>query len=1084
MNLLLSALSQLKTARTQSGVPLDSVFTTDRLDLPLDFAPEGTRLKIQGTPSLNQIKTIVIGVRHAKDPDATPAPPELRNVELWVNELRVSGYDERTGWATTTNANVSLADLATLQGSFRRQTDGFGSLSSTLDERRQTDNTNWSARAELNLDALLPKQQGWSMPVTMQMQSSRTEPRFDPERGDVRVQEVKDQFDALPDSTIERQFGDQYPDQSVDQIQQTLQDSVEQATQTYSLQRTVTANLSKSGSDSWWMRKTIDGLSLNFSYLNRTGRSPQLSVDEKWSWQGSFDYQIDFGQARTVTPLGFLPEVPVLAALGDVAFNYVPTSLSFSGSANRGVTTTRDRPTRLTGSESRSQPVRIAKPFRENQNFSHNRNFGLQYDPFGFLSLNFRTNTRQTLNDVGGRTQQNLIFASDSPLGKRIFTDVDTSAFLTNPPSEVRQAFPDTSLRDLLGNSLFVEERLRTKSEGQVFRDLFFGDASPRTNSYGQQLSATLRLGITDRKALNWIDLQDISYQSSFDWQNGAKGSFEGASVQNSVTLRTGVSLKPNKVWERFGFFERMKKAQREDDREDESDASDEPPEEEGDREGDADGKDGSEENEDSEEGPSFSDLPLPNPVGLLRGLALTFMDIRDITVNYNGNRSTRSSNVGVLQRNEQGGVTGVSTSYSILDAIRGDGPSLGYRLGFSRSIDPQEKRVFPEGQTVLDNLTNRHRFEARTSLTPSSTFNIDLNWNVSWSNQPQIEFQRPRSGGFPQPGTPGQGANDGGIERFRQESGSGSASVWAFGSYRSFFENQLQKLQNNAESPGRSWASENLALTQSSVDADFRDAFLTGGGSIAGHGFVPFPMPGWTVRYSGLSDWPLVRGITENVSLNHGYSATYETSFNSNTRSGDTTSVPVVGQTFRRIEAGFTPQSTRIQEQYQPLVGIDITWPWDLQTSIEWSRSVTTALRGVDAVVERKTGELSGRVSYSKRGLQLPFFAQIQNRIQLSLTLSRSTSDERTYFLESALQEAAQADFNYDPQAALEGDNVEPRSTTRLTISPEISYSVSNRVTADLRLNYEKFSGENTSQPSFTNINGTFNLSVSISQN
>jgi len=1074
MNLLLSALSQLKTARTQSGVPFDSTFTTDRLDLPLDFAPEGTRLKIRGTPSLNRINTIVIGLRHAKDPDATPAPPVLRNIELWVNELRVSGFDERKGWATTTNANVKLADLATLQGSFRRQTDGFGSLSSTLDERRQADNTNWSARAELNLDALLPEQQGWRIPVTMQVQSSRTEPRFDPKRGDVRVQEVKDQFDALPDSTINRQFGDLYPqEQSPDAIRQTLKDSVEQASQTYNFQRTVTANLSKSGSDSWWMRKTVDALSLNFSYLNRTGRSPQLSVDEKWSWQGSFDYQIDFGKGRTVKPLGFLPDVPVLGSLGDVAFNYVPTSLSFSGSANRGVSTTRNRPTRRTGLETRDRPVRITKPFRENQNFSHRRNFSLQYDPFSVLSLNFRTNTRQTLNDVGGRTQQNLIFSSDSPLGGRTFTDVDTSAFLTNPPPEVREAFPDTSLRDLLGSSLFVEERLRTKSEGQVFRDLFFGDASPRTNSYGQQLSATLRIGkLTNRKGLNWIDLQDLSYQSSFDWQNGAKGSFEGASVQNSVTLRTGVSLKPNKVWERFGFFERMKQAQREAGREDESDSQDDDEDEEE--------KDG-----EKEGGPSLEDLPLPNPVGVLRRVALTFMDIRDFTINYNGDRSARSSNVGVLKRDEEGNPLNVNTSYSLLDAIRGDGPSLGYRLGFDRSIDPQEKRVFPEGQTVLDNLTNRHRFEARTSLTPSSAFNIDLNWSVSWSTQPQIEFQRPRSvPDFPQPGTPGQGADDSGIDRFEQESGSGSASVWAFGSYKSFFQKQLQKLRKNAASPDRYWESENLALTESSVASDFRDAFLTGGGSIAGHGFVPFPMPGWTVRYSGLSDWPLIESVTENVSLNHGYNATYETGFNSNTRSGDTTSVPVVGQSFRRIEAGFKPQSVRIQEQFQPLIGVDITWPWDLQTSIEWSQSVSTALRGVDAVVERKTGELSGRVSYSRRGLRIPFFARIENRIQLSLTLSRSVSDERTYFVESALQQAEQANFNFEPQAALQGDNVEPRSTTRLTISPEVSYSVSNRVTADFRLNYEKFSGENTSQPSFTNINGTFNLSVSISQN
>ncbi len=1077
MNLVLSALSQLKTARTQFGFPLDSTFTSNEVDLNVtEFAPDGTTLKIRGTPSLNQINTIAIGLRHAEE-----TPEELQNVELWVNELRVSGYDERNGWATTSSANVSLADLATLQGSFQRKTDGFGSLSSTLDERKQSDNTSWSARAEVNLDALLPKRQGWNIPVTMQVQSNLNEPRFDPQRGDVRVQEVQDQFDIIPTDTLRTRFGDQYSDQSPDQIRETLKDSVKRASQSYSLQRTVTANLSKSGSESWWMEKTVDASSLNFSYLTRTARSPQLVVDEKWRWSGSFDYQLNFGQARTVTPLGFFPDVPVLGGLGDIEFNYVPTSLSFSASADRGVTTKRDRPTRIQPSSENRQPPRIAKPFRENQNFSHNRTFSLQYDPFSFLSLGYDSNTQQTLNDLSGRTQQNLIFGEGSVVGRTELTDVDTSAFFRNPQSFID--LPDDvtadSLRDALGTTVFVEERLRTKSEGEVLRSVFLGDASPRTESYQQRFSSTLRLGITDRKWLNWVDLQDISYQASFNWQNGSKGSLQGASVQNNVTLRTGVSLKPNKVWERFGFFERMKQAQREaqqDTDDGRSGASSEP---EG-QSGDADSQ--SDEDEASGGGVSWDDVPLPSPVGVLRRLALTVMDIDDITINYNGKQSARSSNVGRPVRDTTAGrITDVNTSYSLLDALRGDGAPLGYRLGLQRSIDPESKRVFPEGQNVTDNLTNQHQFDARTALTPSSSLNIDLNWSVSWQNQPQIEFQRPRS----ENGPPANADNaPSSVERVRRESGNTSASIWAFGSYKAFFERQLATLESAAATPGQSLAERQVPLTKPSVTADFRDAYLTSGLTVGGHGFTPLPLPGWTVRYSGLSDWPLIKRVTENVSLNHGYNATYDTNFDSNSRAGDTTSVTAVGQTFQRVEADFKPQSAQIQAQFQPLIGVDITWPWDLQTSLQWNQSTTTALRGVDGVREKKTGEFSGRVSYSKRGLSLPFFPRIENRIRIEVSFTRSVSDERTYNLNSALQEAANANFDYDPADALKGDNVDLRKTTRLTVSPKISYSVSDRVTADFSLTYEKFSGNNTAQSSYTNVNGTFNLTVSFSQN
>jgi len=242
--------------------------------------------------------------------------------------------------------------------------------------------------------------------------------------------------------------------------------------------------------------------------------------------------------------------------------------------------------------------------------------------------------------------------------------------------------------------------------------------------------------------------------------------------------------------------------------------------------------------------------------------------------------------------------------------------------------------------------------------------------------------------------------------------------------------------------------------------------------------------MPGWTVRYSGLSNWPFIKQVTESVSLNHSYNAEYQTGFNSLATAGDSTTITVVGETFNYIEPEYEPQSIQIQEQYQPIIGIDITWPWELQTSLEWNRRITTALRGKN-VVERQTGELSGRLSFSKRGLSLPFFPRIQNRIRFSFTLSRSVSDEREYLVTQALQQARSELDSYDPTRATQGENVDILTkTTRLTMTPKISYSVSNRVTADFQLDFERFDVTQGQQTSYTNVNGTFNVSVSISQN
>ena len=1067
MNLVLERLNRLKLLRDQSGVATDEPFSSTREDVNLaldDFAPPETVLRVRGTPSLQNVQTIVVGVRHTGDP-TSGNPPVLRNFEVWLNELRVSGFDEEKGWAANANASLDLADFASVEGSFQRRTDGFGALSSTLSEREQSNSTSWNLRANLNLDSFLPEGQGWRIPVTMQVQSSRTDPRFDPNRGDVEVQSVVRQFDAVPDDTLEARYGDQYGEGlSAGQIRRRLKDSVRTAAETRSVRRTMTADISKQGSESWWLQKTVDGLSLSFSYLDQSQRNPQRQLNDRWSWTGDVQYQLSFGQPRTVNPFGFLPDVPVLGTLGDLSFNYVPRSLSFSASAERQARTTRSRPSSIQGT--RNRPYRVAFPLREQQQFDHRRNFSLQYDPFNFLSFSFDTNTRQNFDDAASRSRTNVIINGAESVRDTVLTGIGI-------PRDSTQNFFDNlgdyGLADRgitasdEGETVFFEDRLFRRSELDVFRDLLVGRVSPRTNSYQQRLSATLSMGWTDRPWLNWIDLQDVSYQSSFNWSNGPKGSLQGASVQNTLTVRTGVSLRPNRVWERFGFFEQLKEAQQESGRERPRDdrGSD-------DEEGETSGEDGDDEAAEGD-GLGWEDVPLPDPMGILRGMALMMLDINDFSVNYSGDWSARSSNVG----ERTAGGSDVDVHYRLFDAVRGDGPSVGYRLGLSRSIGAQDRVLLDQFQ-VADALSNTHRLEGRTALSPSQSFQIDLSWNVEWSTQTDATFPT------------GEG-NDGGstVDPFRTESGDNVASVWGFGSVVSLVEEQARRLSQG--SGGEALPAEEVPLTNASVSNDFRTAFLTGGGRLGAHGFAPFPLPGWNVRYSGLADWPLLGRVVESASLRHSYNAEYRSSYSTDTRAGEEEEASLSGQTFLNPE--FKVGSSRLSEQFQPLLGLSVTWPGNLETSVEWSTQTETYLRTANLKVEEvQTNQLSGSVSYRKQGLRIPVLGlgRLENQIRFSLTLSRSVNDERSYNLRGALIDVQEAGGSLDPGQVTDptNDYVQVRKqTTRIQVTPELTYRLSDRVTADLLLEYERFNGDNR-QPSYTRVNGGFNVRVSITQN
>src|SRR5699024_3432263 len=107
--------------------------------------PDNTRNKISiiGNPSLAEVKVIMIGVRNNTG--------DIKSGEVWVNELRMTDFDEKGGWAANANLNVALSDLGTVNVSGRMETAGFGALDQSLAERRMDDYSQYSVATSIEL---------------------------------------------------------------------------------------------------------------------------------------------------------------------------------------------------------------------------------------------------------------------------------------------------------------------------------------------------------------------------------------------------------------------------------------------------------------------------------------------------------------------------------------------------------------------------------------------------------------------------------------------------------------------------------------------------------------------------------------------------------------------------------------------------------------------------------------------------------------------------------------------------------------------------------------------------------------------
>ncbi|WP_228350288.1 cell surface protein SprA [Rhodocaloribacter litoris] len=1067
MNLVLGALNQLKVARDRLGVPTEEVFWNVRGDSLVApdvpdaeaFAPPGTRLAIRGNPSLGRINTIVIGLRNPADSTSNALEDILEDVTIWVNELRVSGYDEQNGWAALVNADVKLADFGRVKANFQTRTDGFGSLSSTLGERDQVDLTNWSLLTEVNADKLLPERYGWSIPVSLQIQSNRTRPRFSPTRGDVRLDEILAQIEERDD---------------LDPAQKALekQRAIE-AAETRSFTRSFTTRFGKQGSRSGLLRYTLDGLALTYAYSDTDARSPSLRLNDTWRWSSTLSYRLNVPRPKTVRPFWFLDELPLLGLLGDLRFNYLPQSLSASGTATRSFSQTQDRPREGDLLAEDALPEPVAFPLREQHAFTHSRNFQLQYNPFGFLNLSFDMSTNQSLNAVGVDTLFSVV-TRDSTGTVETFEGLNLDEALAQGLIEAED----------IGRNAFELARLRVRPADEVFAKFFKGADGVRTERHEQRFSATFRPQLSRSGVLSWINLQDVVYSAQFGWQNGPVGRNTGAAVSNQFDVRGGVTLRLQDFWRKFAFYRALEEAERQAQAEKErrrreaerrrAEQLKPKPETE---QGEAGQEDQAEEKEDDEGG--GLKVPLPDPVSLMRKLVLAVTGVRDLTLTYSGTRSARSSNVGRFNADS----TGVLSPWSLFDAFRGNGPSLGYRFGLERTL-PLENRLIDPTLQVADQFDNTNRIQGRTALNPSPSLQINLNWSVDWNQGRTLTYRRP-------PDDPGR------IEITETESGSNRASVWTFGaSYLDLFRRQLETYQRDlAHQPdpanpllGDEDGNGRVVLTNQSVAEDFRSAFTTGLGPLDDQGLLPFPMPGWNVNYSGLSKWPLLRSLTQSLTLRHGYSADYSADYRTNTLAAGGDSLGTFDLGTRRIQ--FTLPLTeagtiRINERFQPLIGLDISWKGRIQTNIAFNTSNAFSLSTSNfEVSQNETRELSVTASFQKTGLKIPLLGgkRLNNRISFSLTVSRSQTSNQRFLLRRALIDAATRGSEFVLEDALKDPNVSLITDhTRLVISPQISYQFSNRVSANFTLRYEQFDSKDSRQPSATNIQGNFNIRVNI---
>ena len=334
---------------------------------------------IVGNPNLGEVSMMMIGVRNK-------ASGGNRSAEVWVNELRLTDFDEDGGIGAVGNLLVNLSDFANVNISGRYESTGFGGIEQNINDRRLDDYYQVSMSTSVQLGKLFPEKAKVNLPIYYSYSVENSKPKYSPLDGDLLLK------DAL--ETYEKQE---------------QKDSLLQLSQT----RTTTESLNLTG-----VNVNIRGqrphfydpanITINYAYQRSSLLNPETERNASISHQGSLNYDFNT-QPKTWEPFkGIKSEW--LGVIKDFGLNYSPSKLSMSVNMSRLYQETQLRD--LDGSMNIDQYDPYNPLISSSKNFTWGRNLAIDWSITKNLKVNFQAATNSRIDET--------MYA---PVNKRFFPD-------------------------------------------------------------------------------------------------------------------------------------------------------------------------------------------------------------------------------------------------------------------------------------------------------------------------------------------------------------------------------------------------------------------------------------------------------------------------------------------------------------------------------------------------------------------------------------------------------------------------------------------------------------------------------------
>jgi len=345
------------------------------------------KVTVVGNPNLSNVKTVMIGVRNPKRNGeyAEPSDDGLPKAgEIWLNELRLTDFDEEGGWAANARMMTKLADFGTVTVSGSTRKPGFGSIEKKINETSKEETYMYDVSSTFELGKFFGAESGVRLPVYIGMNENVSNPEYNPLDPDIPLQVALDNASSKSE-----------------------RDSIKYNAQNYTRRKSfnLTNIAIQKGNKGTPKIYDIGNWSASYAYSEIFTRNINTEFNVNKDYRGALNYNFT-NRPENISPFrntkSKLLRSKYLQLIRDFNFYYLPQQLSFRTDLYRSYQESQLR--NISSDHLNNSGIEIPVTFQKN--FVWNRNYDVKWDLSKALKLDFSATNIARIDEPDGRVNK------------------------------------------------------------------------------------------------------------------------------------------------------------------------------------------------------------------------------------------------------------------------------------------------------------------------------------------------------------------------------------------------------------------------------------------------------------------------------------------------------------------------------------------------------------------------------------------------------------------------------------------------------------------------------------------------------